>query len=473
MSLHVLRATAGKAGKSALPADAGGVQPRAAPLRITPRHAPGGRTGELWAGLHLPGINPEKLQQLAVCAQRFTPRVSLAPPDGLLLEVQGSLHLFAGVAGLRSALRSECRRLQVQPVLAFAPAALAALVAARAGKPLAVMDPAQLTGQLAPLPLASLRWPPDTLARLARMGVRTIGAALRLPRAGFARRVGSEQLAMLDVLTGRTPEARVTFHAPEHFRRRRELDCELANHTLLLAALAPLFAELGAFLTARQCAVVQFECRFQHRHVPATRCVVRLAAPASDVRRLAALLSEQLGSLALPEPVRSCELRADALVPYLPGSNGLWQPGEHGGSAGEETCGLIERLRARLGSEAVHGLTRLAAHRPENAWALTEPPPAASRRGAHGGSSADAAAAGRRPLWLLPAPRLLSVRDGLPRRRGPLRLVSEPERIETGWWDGAEIARDYYTAIDLHGVRLWVFRERAAPHEWFLHGVFG
>ena len=82
-------------------------------------------------------------------------------------------------------------------------------------------------------------------------------------------------------------------------------------------------------------------------------------------------------------------------------------------------------------------------------------------------------AAGRRPLWLLPAPRPLSVRGGLPRRRGPLRLVSEPERIETGWWDGAGIARDYYTAVDIHGVHLWVFRERAAPHDWFLHGVFG
>jgi protein ImuB len=471
MSLHLLRAIAGKAGKSALPADAGGVQPRAAPLRITRRQAPGGRTGELWAGLHLPGINPEKLQQLAVCAQRFTPRVSLAPPDGLLLEVQGSLHLFAGVAGLRGALRSECRRLQVQPVLAFAPAALAALVAARAGKPLAVMDPAQLTGQLAPLPLASLRWPPDTLARLARMGVRTIGAALRLPRAGFARRVGTEQLAMLDVLTGRTPEARVTFHAPERFRRRRELDCELENHTLLLAALDPLFADLGAFLTARQCGVVEFECRFQHRHAPATRCVVRLAAPASDVRRLAALLSEQLGRLALPEPARACELRADALVPYLPGSNGLWQPGEHGGSAGEETCGLIERLRARLGEDAVHGLTLCAGHRPEKAWARTAPP-AAGRRGAPGGGAV-VAPAQCRPLWLLPVPQPLRMRAGLPRRRGALRLVSEPERIETGWWDGGEIARDYYTAVDIHGVRLWVFRERAAPHGWFLHGVFG
>src|SRR5207302_1100483 len=131
-----------------LPADAGRVQPRAGRPGITRRHAAGGRVGELWAGLHLPGINPQKLQQLAVCAQRFTPRVSLAPPDGLLLEVQGSLHLFAGVAGLRCALGSECLRLQVQPVLAFAPAALAALVAARAGKPLTVMDPAQLIGAL-------------------------------------------------------------------------------------------------------------------------------------------------------------------------------------------------------------------------------------------------------------------------------------------------------------------------------------
>src|SRR3981081_416714 len=143
------------------------------------------------------------MQQRAVCAQRFTPRVSPAPPDGLLLEVQGSLHLFAGVAGLRGALMSECLRLQVQRVLAFAPAALAALVVARAGKPLAVMDPAQLTGQLASLPLASLRWPPETLARLAHMGVRNIGAALRLPRAGFARRGGSEARALIGGLPGR------------------------------------------------------------------------------------------------------------------------------------------------------------------------------------------------------------------------------------------------------------------------------
>lgn len=52
-------------------------------------------------------------------------------------------------------------------------------------------------------------------------------------------------------------------------------------------------------------------------------------------------------------------------------------------------------------------------------------------------------------------------------------MLGEAERIETGWWDGAEVARDYYTAADNRGARLWVFREREAPHRWFLHGVFG
>src|SRR4029077_9299995 len=314
MRTRILRAASG--GTQPLPLHAPQILPAQAqrapaPSLRTPREQPsaGQGTHELWAALYLPGIEPLALSQLACAALRFTPRVSLAPPDGVLLEVRGSLHLFAGLEGLRAELIQECQQLPVRPVPAFAPTALAALVAARAGQGLAVTDLGELIGPPAPLPLAALRWPPETLARLKRMGVRTIGAALRLPRAGFARRVGSEQLAMLDVLTGRTPEARVTLHAPERSRRRRELDCELENQQRLAAALSPLFAELGAFLAARQCAVVEFECRCQHRHVPATRCVVRLAAPASDVRRLAALLSEQLGSLALPEPVRSCELR--------------------------------------------------------------------------------------------------------------------------------------------------------------------
>src|SRR6516162_3540375 len=430
------------------------------------------RARELWAGLHLSGFTSVSgLEQLAIRAQRFTPRVSLVPPDGLLLELAGSLHLFGGLEGLRRELTGECQPLQVRPVLAFAPTPLAALTAARAGQPLIILDPAQLTGQLAPLPLSALRWPEETRARLARAGVRTIGAVLRLPRAGFARRFGVAQLASLDALTGRTRDVRADFHAPVRFRRRHELDYELSDHGRLLAALAPMFEELGTFLIAHQRGVVELECRFVHRNAPPTHCALSLAAPCAHGQQLGALFGERLNSVPLPEPVRALELWADELLPQRSSCRALWQPGEQGGEAREQSEGLIDRLHARLGPEAVHGLAQRPEHRPENAWVATRPPAffGDPDRAVDGMDETPAA----RPLWLLPAPQLLAAPKGLPCRHGPLRLLSEPERIETGWWDGGEVARDYYTAIDRHGVRLWVFREREQPHGWFLHGVFG
>ena len=478
--------------------------PRLTPLKSVPvvrARFPGTApvtSTELWIGLHLVEATtaaerePVTLEQLALCAQRFTPRVSLVPPDGLVLEVKGSLHLFGGVEGLSRALASECASLGLKSMVALAPTPLAALVAARVGKPFLVTEMTRLVGQLMPLPLGALRWSDDTLARLARMGVRTIGQALRLPRAGFARRFGTDSLATLDRLTGRAPDLRERFHARERFRRRRELNYELENHDAILAALAPLLADLGKFLEARQYGVMKLECLLRHRHAEPTSCVLGLASPLADVRRLTELLGERLNVLTLPEPVRACELRSSSLVPRVLSSNSVWQPGEHGGSAGAEASELVERLRARLGPEAVYGLQVLPGHRPENTWGVREPggpgpwvcramgKPVTESKEVKGRSRARRAPetpplwpAFRRPTWLLPMPKLLSERDGLPRRRGPLRLLGEPERIESGWWDGGDIARDYYTAVDLHGVRLWIFRERAAPHRWFLHGVFG
>src|SRR5215831_18679014 len=158
--------------------------PSHTPLRSV-RRAPHSSAGnELWAGLHLSGLDPlHGLEELATRAQRFTPRVSLAVPDGLMLEVTGSLHLFGGLSGLRRELTGECLHFQIRPVLAFAPTPLAALTAARAGQELVISDRAQLIGLLAPLPIGALRWPEEIRVRLARAGVRTIGAALRLPRA--------------------------------------------------------------------------------------------------------------------------------------------------------------------------------------------------------------------------------------------------------------------------------------------------
>ncbi len=62
---------------------------------------------------------------------------------------------------------------------------------------------------------------------------------------------------------------------------------------------------------------------------------------------------------------------------------------------------------------------------------------------------------------------------GLAATEGRLEIEDGPERIESGWWDGRDVRRDYYIARTTDGVRLWVFRERRKDGRWFMHGVFG
>ena len=86
-----------------------------------------------------------------------------------------------------------------------------------------------------------------------------------------------------------------------------------------------------------------------------------------------------------------------------------------------------------------------------------------------------------RPLRLLTAPIYIHatsvVPDGPPIRfpwRGREHRVARwwgPERIETGWWRGPHVRRDYYRVDTTSGERFWLFRERT-DGEWFVHGVF-
>jgi protein ImuB len=46
-----------------------------------------------------------------------------------------------------------------------------------------------------------------------------------------------------------------------------------------------------------------------------------------------------------------------------------------------------------------------------------------------------------------------------------------PERIETGWWRGDDIRRDYFLVETNGGERFWLFRT-LPDGPWFLHGMF-
>jgi protein ImuB len=193
--------------------------------------------------------------------------------------------------------------------------------------------------------------------------------------------------------------------------------------------------------------------------------VLRLAAPEANAARLLSLLRERLATLALPEPVRRCDVRSGVLVECAPGSKPLWSPGERGHAPAGEMPALIEHLRARLGTQAVYGLARVSEHRPENAWRVAEP-------------ALEAAAARhcvdtpRRPLWLLHVPQELEAQRGRPRHHGPLKLLAGPERIESGWWDGEDQRHDYYVVQTRAGQRAWAYVASGETANWMLQGWF-
>lgn len=395
-----------------------------------------------------PLAEQDALAGLAGWAGRFTPGVSLEPPAGLLLEIGTCLNLHGGLNPLLEQVCSGLESLAYSYTYACAPTASAAWLLACAGLPVVVRDPAQLEASLGPLPVSLLATSRAALEGLEMIGAHTLGDCLRLPRAGMARRFGQDLLDRLDRALGRLPEARAFFVAPDSFERRLELPAPVHEAEALLFAARRLLPELEGYLALRQAGVQEIELVCRHEGRPETRLKIGFVKPVRASARMLVLLRETLGQTRLTAPVHSIVLLARCILPLHQTNHELFQESQETGDANL----LLERLRLRLGRDAVFGVAPAADHRPERAWKRCE-----------AGEAAAGPDTRQRPLWLLPKPR--------PCRDGGLVLKAGPERIESGWWDGRNALRDYYVAQDSSGARLWVYCERESG-EWFVHGLF-
>jgi protein ImuB len=433
----------------------------------------------------------QRLQTLARLATQYTPWVSLEPPDGLLFEVRGSLRLLGGTRALLARWRQDLAQQGLTAALALTPTPWSALWAARAATPGAavrvITEWGALAAALSALPLTVTRWPESLRERLAEAGARQVGDILRLPRDGLARRYGPAMAQMLEQALGQRPTPRARTVLPERFMDTLELEAEATDVAHLQPAVEHLLHALETFLHARTAGVHGVVLQLHHRpggpeslHPALTTVALGLVAPGASAMRLGALLRERLERLVLVAPVRSLRLRSGVVVPLpcttyaVPGTSSLVESGAE--------AALLDRLRARLGEGAVHGVCLVPEHRPEAAWRRAAPTVRAtlSARPAKAGDSRRSSGKAQattpmRPLWLLPVPERLRACNGQPWHAGSLTAEHGPERIESGWWDGAEVQRDYYVVRREDGVRLWIFRERGAvaPGSWWLHGVFG
>ena len=436
------------------------------------------------------------LAGVATWATQFTPAVSLAPPNAVLAEIGGSLRLFGGLKRLALELARGARDLGYSTRLALASTPLAALLLARTEYDATTIRSPTLDDALAPLPLAHLDIAPDVLAMLAAAGVTTFGQACALPRASLARRAGAEFVAMLDRVRGLVPDPRLPFVPPPRYEGRLDLPAPVANVEALVFATNRLVHELAGWLTGRGLGILEMSLTLAHeRYVgvkappdrrfaplpprgqralgrpggaPATTARFALAAPSREPAHLVTVLRERLARVTLPASVESLVLASEVTAPLACRNLGLL-PGDEAAV----TVPLFDRLRARLGEDAVTHVALRAEHRPERASGTgVRLDSFFSRSGKDIARKIESDPSfPPRPVWLLSEPAQL----GHALEAQPWVLRDGPERIESGWWDGADVRRDYFVAEAPRGETVWIYRDHRYgidDGEWFMHGLF-
>jgi protein ImuB len=226
---------------------------------------------------------------------------------------------------------------------------------------------------------------------------------------------------------------------------------------------------------------------------------VSLSRPTRSAKHLLALLAVQMEQLRLPGGAEAVTVWAAHTERFDDPQCELFETA----TVDRRALGdLLDRLAVRLGAAAVVRPEAVSDHQPEYAfryesWVRTErgrdadfTPRGAGNVAASSRSKTrrQPAALGEpqydasvlRPLRLGRPMRIVAmsvVPDGPPiafRYRGKQHAVAQsigPERIETGWWRGPQVRRDYYRVATEDGLRCWLFRDRVHG-QWFIHGWF-
>lgn len=441
-------------------------------------------------------------------ALRYTPKVARTG-DALLLEVSASARLWGGLPALLQHILTSN-----QPVALVNYAQAATSLVALAQLEVAPSRPTQPVQNLPvdDLPLRALTAAQAHLDTLSRLGVSTWGQLRALPRGGVSRRFGAALLDALDQAYGLRPDLYPWLVLPEVFEATLELTSQVESAPALLFAARRLLAQLKVWLQLRHRGVLALELLWQmdeRRHTGHQGALrLRTAQPMQDISHLQRLLGEHLAHVRLPAPVHTLRLRSLETA-ALDAASASLLPDAH--STGDSLTQMLERLGARLGADQVLQLQPRLDHRPEQmqAWrpfatqliathaidkrargqkslkntsrsvaAVNTRPSADSAP--HITAPLDLWAQPLAPTWLLQVPLKLALHQQQPHYQGPLTLLAGPQRLESGWWGGGDLAlRDYFVAHSAQAGLLWIYRERlsgvdpAQPSSaWYLHGVF-
>jgi protein ImuB len=415
------------------------------------------------------------VRRLAKWAGRWSPLVEV-DGDGLRLDVTGVAHLFGGEEALVHDIERRFARLGLTTRVAIAPTAAAAWALGHYSP--SICD--QPEAKLAPLHVSALRLDADTVRTLERLGLKTIGALLRVPRLALARRFREMEdvVGALDRALGRKPEPLTAAPADPPPRALARLEEPVTHAEAAAQALERLIPQLVLELEQRRLGVRKLSLAGYRVDGSVAVASVATAIPSRDPKHLQRLLADKAAALDPEFGFDAFALVADWTEDLGAAQESLVE--EPGGE--RELARLVDRLTVKLGPRRVRRPQPQESHIPECASTWI---PALSK------AEATELPPVRRPQRLLDRPEAIDViyatPEGMPRRFVWRRAVHDikraegPERIAPEWWRQPSSARlrDYYRVEDSDGRRYWIYREgligdgRGGAPAWFVHGLFG
>ncbi|MCO8124836.1 DNA polymerase Y family protein [Stieleria sp. TO1_6] len=449
----------------------------------------------------------------------------LLEPDTLFCDLSGVTHLFDGEPGILAAARRCLQTFGWEGQLAIADNAAAAWALAHYNHSANFISN-DLIADIQPLSVNGLRIETETKHTLDRLGIDTIGGLLRLPRGGLAQRLGDGIVRRLAEVLGEVDVPLRFYHAEQQHQSITTLEYPTDDLSIIADRVNRLTATVIASLSASRRGALRLVCHLGLADQTRRKTVVGLFAPTLDQKHIQGLIQSGIESLSLASPICKIGLTVLQSATLQTQQQSLFASSQANedeadawgqDSASKQSLGrLIDTLSGRLGSDAVLGIRLSDNPLPERAYrtycltdhqtrkALKRLP--SKQRRVHRTADDDRASSRhfysaptrhdtrRRPMKLLRSPLPLrpipasnstasgrqntaSLQDRLPsfELSGRLHRIVYywgPERIETGWWDGPSVRRDYYRVETDSGHLWWIFRDLATDGKWFLHGRF-
>ncbi len=376
------------------------------------------------------------------------------------------------------------------------------------------------------LPIGCLRVDTETVDKLRRLGVGTLNQLWQLPRDGLASRLGMQLMRRSDQALGLAEEAVIALHAAPDWTCEVALEHPTLSLEVLGSNLAQLCTELGGRLRRGGQGTLRCVCRLDLVRRPPLLMQLGLFRACDDADHLHRLLTGQLEQVlgqsqedpidvlkqaTRPRPARfsgrkaasptvtdedgtvwRISLQATMIGPMVWQQTQLFDQSEQ--RTKQQLATLIDTLSSRLGRQHVLEARverdaepeQAVSYQPLTGRRLDGQPQQTARKlnSRLASQSAEPRPTDplRRPVHLFaPAEALMAVAlDADERllefvyaeRRHRVTTHWGPERLESGWWRGPSMRRDYFRIETSDGVWWWVYRDLATGH-WYVHGMFG